>query len=55
MAESMIMGKGKRVSQVEEEHVQKRRGRAPRGCTLGAQNKSISQRPEDEEAGETRL
>ena len=35
--------------------MQKRRCRAPRGCALGAQNKSVSQGPEDEEAGETRL
>lgn len=48
------MGEGRGSPQVEEEHGKS--GEAgPHGCTLGAQNKSISQRPEDEEAGETRL
>ena len=47
----MIMGKGKRVSQAEEEHVQKWRGRAPPWLRPGGQNKSVSQGPEDEEAG----
>ena len=55
MAEIMIMGKGKRVSQAEEEHVQKWRGRAPPWLRPGGQNKSVSQGPEDEEAGKNRL
>lgn len=51
----MIMGKGRGSPRQRRNTCKSGEAGPHRGCALGAQNKSVSQGPEDEEAGENRL